>query len=105
MGSTAVIDQRTASSLLLTSVRDLLEQSGTSIPANLGPQTILFGPDAILDSLGLVTLIIDVEQRLEAEHGVSVALATDKAMSERQSPFRTVQTMTEYICRVVGEHA
>ncbi len=64
---------------------------------------MLFGSEALLDSLGLVTLIIDVEERLAAEHGLDVQLATDQAMSQRNSPFLNVGTLTDYICALSQE--
>ena len=59
-------------------------------------ETILFGRGSSLDSLGLVSLIVDVEQLFE-EHGVVLTLADDKAMSQKTSPFRTVGTLADYI--------
>ena len=60
-------------------------------------ETIIFGRGSSLDSLGLVSLIVDVERLLEEEHGVVLTLADDKAMSQKTSPFRTVGTLADYI--------
>ncbi len=62
-----------------------------------GPMTPLLGPHSVLDSLGLVTLIVEVEVRLKTTHGVSLTLADDRAMSRTKSPFRTVQSLSEYV--------
>ncbi len=69
----------------------------------VGPTTPLLGRESALDSLGLVTLIVDVEDRLRSAHGVSVSLADDRAMSQTRSPFRTVQTLAEYVSKVVSD--
>lgn len=61
------------------------------------PQTILFGKGGRLDSLGLVSFIVEVEQELEEEFGVGVTLADERAMSQKNSPFLTLQTLEEYI--------
>ncbi|MBI5267149.1 MAG: acyl carrier protein [candidate division Zixibacteria bacterium] len=61
------------------------------------PDTNLFGDGAALDSLGLVNLIVAVEERIESGTGKGVRLVSEKAMSRRQSPFRTVSTLAEYI--------
>ena len=60
-------------------------------------ETVLFGRGFGLDSLGLVSLIVDIERLLEEEHGVVLTLADDKAMSQKTSPFRTVGTLADYI--------
>ena len=47
----------------------------------------LFGPESALDSLGLVSLLMDVEE----------ALSDERAMSRSASPFRNVPTLVAYI--------
>ena len=47
----------------------------------------------ILDSMGLVTLVVGVEQAIEDELGVSVSLADARALSQRNSPYRTVGSL------------
>jgi acyl carrier protein len=59
--------------------------------------TMLFGPGAALDSLGLVTFVVALEQSLAREHGLQVTLADEKAMSQRTSPFRSVATLADYV--------
>ena len=39
----------------------------------------------------------EVEQRLAEEHGISILLMSDKAMSQTKSPFRTVATLSDWI--------
>ena len=63
----------------------------------------LFGNGGPLDSLGLVNLIVAVEQAIEDELSVSVVLADEKAMSQRSSPFRTVGALAAYVRARLGE--
>lgn len=56
----------------------------------------LFGDGSWLDSMGLVTLTMDVEDAL-ADQGVEVSLSDSRAMSRKQSPFRTVATLVQFI--------
>jgi D-alanine--poly(phosphoribitol) ligase subunit 2 len=58
--------------------------------------TPLFGRDGILDSMGLVTLVVAVEQAIDDELGVGVSLADARALSQRASPYRTVGTLADY---------
>ena len=60
------------------------------------PHAAIFGGDSPLDSLGLVALVIDVEQAL-ADEGCQVLLSDEKTMSQRNSPFKTVDTLANYI--------
>jgi len=69
------------------------------------PETALFGRTGRLDSLGLVNLIVAVEQAAEDELAVSVVLADEKAMSQRTSPFRTVGALAAYVRARLEERA
>jgi len=59
--------------------------------------TKLYGGNSALDSLGLVNLIADLEDIISEKFGKEVVLADEKAMSQRTSPFRTVESLSEYI--------
>jgi acyl carrier protein len=65
--------------------------------------TVLFGQFGQLDSLGLVNLIVAIEEKLEEECNVSITLADEKAMSQRNSPFRTVASLIDYIAMLLNE--
>lgn len=64
--------------------------------------TRLFGEAAALDSIGLVTLIADLEEDIRLVTGKNVTLADEKAMSRLTSPFRRVDLLAEYVAEVVG---
>jgi hypothetical protein len=63
----------------------------------------LFGGDGLLDSIGLVSFVVEVEESLEDEFNVSVILADEKAMSRRTSPFARISYLADYILEVVNE--
>ena len=67
------------------------------------PQTTLFGKGGQLDSLGLVSFIVEVEQQVEEELGVSITLADERAMSQQKSPFLTIQSLADYVSLLVKE--
>ena len=57
----------------------------------------LFGGDGPLDSMALVNLLVDLEELIEDDFGISTTLADEKAMSRRTSPFSRVKYLVEYI--------
>lgn len=63
--------------------------------------TILFGTNGYLDSMSLVSLLIDIEESLQNE-GLDVSLSDERAMSERNSPFRDVPALAEYIDKLIS---
>ena len=91
--------------IVVAGLGEVFAQTGTAAPAQITDDTVLVGTDAVLDSLGVVSLIVEVEQRLEQAHGVSVTLANDKAMSQKNSPFRTVGVLTDHVVAMAAEAA
>jgi acyl carrier protein len=83
-------------------VKDALTEQKLEVPADLGVVTPLFGRGAPFDSLGLVTLIMEIERRLEEELNVTVVLADERAMSRRASPFRTLGSLVDYVEERLG---
>jgi len=68
-----------------------------------GVNTALFGKDGKLDSLGFVNLLVIIEQNIEDEFDVSITIANEKAMSEKNNPFRTIGTLVDYIDKNLKE--
>jgi acyl carrier protein len=98
-----MIERSAALNIVIASIQEVFAQTGTDAPGALTEDTVLVGKDAVLDSLGVVSLIVEVEQRVESDHNASVTLANDKAMSARNSPFRTVGVLTDHLVAMVAE--
>ncbi|HNP62634.1 MAG TPA: hypothetical protein PKH39_01800 [Woeseiaceae bacterium] len=81
--------------LIIKTAKELGDEE-LSLSQELNADTQLFGKDGVLDSMGLVTLIIAVEQAIEDRYEVSVALADEKALSQARSPYRSVTRLAEY---------
>jgi acyl carrier protein len=97
------LDRDTAVQIVIASLREVLEQAEEQVPEDLSEETVIVGNSAVLDSLGVVSLIVEVEGRLEMDHAISVTLASDRAMSQRSSPFRTVGVLADYMCSMIKE--
>ena len=83
--------------LIARTLRELDEQGVVDLDGEpVEADTPLFGEAGLLDSVGLVSLVVAVEQALEDELGVSVALADERARSQRSSPYRTVSSLADY---------
>ena len=65
--------------------------------------TPLFGGEGVLDSLGLVSFLINLEQKIEDNTGISLTIADEKAMSLKNSPFKTIGTLHNYLNTIINE--
>lgn len=86
--------------LVISCLRAVLsEKDGEGAPTAHEPDesTPLLGRRSFLDSLSLVSLLVDIEQKLNEDHGISLTIADEKALSQEKSPFRTVATLVDYL--------
>ena len=88
--------------LLLESIRDYAAQTG--LPINTTDDMRLLGRDALLDSLGLVTILASFEADINDTFGTEIVLADERAMSMERSPFRTVSSLVDYACTLLDEN-
>ena len=67
------------------------------------PDTVLYGESSSIDSIGLINIIVTVEQNIEDDFEKRITLADQKAMSQKQSPFKTVESLAKYIQILIEE--
>jgi len=84
-------------SMVYEAIDSINEQNDQDELIEKSENTTLFGKDSKLDSLGLVNLIVAVEQNIEDEFETTITLADERAMSQKHSPFRTVGFLADYI--------
>lgn len=83
--------------IIIEALQDLNDDIESESLENPNKDTKIFGEDGVLDSLALVSLISDLEEGIHDNFNKDVTLADEKAMSQRRSPFGSVESLTEYI--------
>ena len=69
----------------------------------LNKKTRLIGSNAVLDSIGLVTFLVELEEKLEEIYSIQIEIADEKAMSRHRSPFMNIETLTEFLIEKINE--
>ena len=82
---------------------ELNEEHASESRLPLSKDTVIFGSESNLDSLGLVNLIVGIEQGILEELDLEIIIVSDKAMSRKRSPFRTVGSLVDYIVELVEQ--
>ena len=80
--------------LVTESLQEICNNNGIDIIVD--SQTPLIGSNRILDSLGLVNFIVDVEG-VFLDEDVEITLTSESAMSAKISPFRTIGSLCNFI--------
>ncbi|MGV3618486.1 MAG: acyl carrier protein [Fimbriimonas sp.] len=83
-------------------VVEINEELDDKVELAHGEEALLYGKDAPLDSLALVSLIVLLEEKAHDTFGRTVTIADDRAMSQFRSPFRSVGSLTDYVCALVA---
>jgi acyl carrier protein len=86
--------------IIKTFVKDYLEAQDNYL--DITSETVLFGDNTVLDSIGLVNIVIDLESTF-LDKGYEISLTSDVAMSRRQSPFRNISTLADFIYEQLNE--
>jgi acyl carrier protein len=86
--------------IIYQSISDLNEQLPGDRQIERSPSSVLFGDGGKLDSLGLSNLIVITEQRLQDWLGFTVDLTEDDPFSPGAGHFRTVRSLTAYVCEL-----
>jgi hypothetical protein len=96
MSKTDIADERTKQ-IVDAAIDALNEQRTPHQRISKDPGTILLGPHGKLDSIGLVNLVVMLEDRCQEHCGAPVSL-TD-AISGENVPFDSIATLTAYLHR------
>ena len=77
----------------LVSVLDENDKKNISVHDN----TEIFGSKSIIDSLQLINLIVKIEEDVYDQSGKEIIVVDDEAIIIGNSPFQTVQSLTEFV--------
>lgn len=96
-----MVDTEKITSLIFEAVDEINEQLPKSKRIAKDRNEALFGEGGKLDSLGLVNFIVEVEGLIDENFDTSITLADEKAMSMKNSPFRTLGSLADYIANLL----
>jgi len=98
-----MLDKNAVQDIILQGLKNINDERGPDEQIQIDLDTRLFGTDAVLDSLSLVSVIVDVESAVSEASGRDISLTDDRAMSQTVSPFSDVSTLTDYIVLLLSE--
>jgi D-alanine--poly(phosphoribitol) ligase subunit 2 len=89
--------------ILFDAIEEINEQLPPHQKIKADQSTPLFGPEGVLDSLTLVKLIVSAEQKVQETLNVAITLADERAISQKNSPFKSVASLANYLVMIVKE--
>jgi hypothetical protein len=98
-----MVTSETIETVILSALHSLNNELPDDAKIQVNGQTALFGVDAMIDSLSLVSLIVDIESALNSDHGLEISLTDDRAMTRSVSPYTDVAALKSYIVELASE--
>jgi acyl carrier protein len=80
--------------LLLEAIKEINEDLNIDELNNVDKNTPIF---ELLDSVAVLDLILEIEGLLENKYGKYIQFADEKTMDAVHTPFKTFQTLLEYL--------
>lgn len=96
-----MITHEKISGFILKTLTDLIDTFPEAERFTPNNETILFGQGSTIDSLTLVSFIVDLESLLSDEFSQTISLTDDRAMTREKSPFNSVNDLAEYIVEII----
>lgn len=96
------MSQETVLKVIYDAIESINEERGPDAQIELSPETVLFGESSPLDSLDLVSMIVDIENNASDAFEKMVSLTDDKAMDRDPVPFQSVTTLRDYILELAN---
>ena len=90
---------------VLEAIGELNEQLPKEQKLKKSVDTALFGSGGNLDSLGLISLVTTVEQKIEENFEMTVTLLENIDAFESDNPFKTVGSLADYIASILEKKA
>ena len=89
--------------IIVQALDDLEDEYGSVELSEPYDEVSLYGERGSLDSLGLVALTIDLEERILLQLGQTILIVSEKAVSRKVSPFLTIGSLAVYLQQVIME--
>lgn len=89
--------------IIIENVKNLVDTFPENHRFKVEENTILFGLKSAIDSLSLVSVIVDLETEFYDSFNIEISLTDDRAMTRDVSPYDNISVLADYIVELVAE--
>lgn len=87
--------------IILDSLKEFNKEKAKDEVLEISNDTVLLDVNGKLDSLDFVTLIVIIENNIFDKIDKNVTIVSEKAFSKKYSPFKNIETLTEFIVELL----
>ena len=87
--------------IILDSLKEFNKEKAKNEVLEISNDTVLLDINGKLDSLDFVTLIVIIEDNIFNKLDKNITIVSEKAFSKKYSPFKDVESLTEFIAELL----
>lgn len=96
------MNRKEVRNIVIGAINEFLKGIRNDTETVVDDNTGLVGEGGILDSLGFIQVVVDIEEHFKKENA-KVSLTSEEVMARQNSPFRSVETLVEFITQELGK--
>lgn len=89
--------------IVTATVSTLIETFPVDQRFKVDQNTVLFGKGSQIDSLSLVSIIVNLETTFYSDYNMDISLADDRAMLRTKSPYDSIGALVDYIDELINK--
>ena len=94
---------------ILKSIYEAVDEVNEQLPEDQAleksPDTVLLGESGKLESIDLVNILVATEENIEETFDTPISITDERAVSEKNSPFKTIDTLCDFISNLLKENS
>lgn len=87
--------------MMMDSLKETMDEEGVSATTEITSESPLLA-GAVVSSIGLVSVVTDIEMRLFEDFDLEVTLVSEEALSRSKSPFQNLAALADYIIELAA---
>ena len=96
------MNKQAIAKIVLDAVQSYVDSQADYNQIKVVEDTMLFGAYSQIDSLGLVSIIVDVETLIRDQGYDEFTLTSGEIMTKTDNPFQTVSTLIDFIAEQIA---
>ena len=83
--------------IIFTSIKEVNENQPSDNRLKLKKDEFLVSDKSKIDSLGLITLLVNIEDKINKTYNVDLNLLEENFISDEKTPFQTIDNLAEWL--------
>lgn len=98
-----IIEKDKIMGIVIESINEITDEWEIKCDYPILAETRIWGGESSLTSMNIVNIIVCIEEKIADAYNLQITIADEKAFSQSKSPFKSVESLTNYIVGLISE--